>query len=128
MALGGRLFGRQKDVEAGEKLVDSCIWTYEALSHGIIPEVFFMAPRQQSNKDCRWDEKVWKDQVLRKAGKDVDVEAIIEAERLPKGFTAIPDRRYILRPEAAESVFILYPLAARTPSSRRGTCLPPLTG
>ena len=29
MALDGRLFGRQKDVEAGKKLVDGCIWTYK---------------------------------------------------------------------------------------------------
>ena len=78
-----------------------------------MPEVFFMAPRQQSNKDCRWDEKPWKDQVLRKAGKDVDAKDIIEAERLPKGFTAIPDWRYILRPEAVKSVFVPYRVTGR---------------
>lgn len=33
---------------------------------------------------------------------------MIEAKRLPKGFTDLVDRRYILRPEAIESVFILY--------------------
>ncbi|KAI9879241.1 MAG: hypothetical protein M1830_009172 [Pleopsidium flavum] len=32
----------------------------------------------------------------------------IENERLPKGFTSIWSRKYILRPEAIESVFIMY--------------------
>lgn len=32
----------------------------------------------------------------------------IEGERLPKGFTSIWSRKYILRPEAIESVFIMY--------------------
>ena len=35
-------------------------------------------------------------------------ESRIESERLPKGFTSIWGRKYILRPEAIESVFIMY--------------------
>ena len=42
-----------------------------------------------------------------------DVEAIIEKEHLPKGFTRIPDPRYTLRPEAIESVLILYRINGR---------------
>lgn len=33
---------------------------------------------------------------------------MIDAESLPTGFTRVMDRRYILRPEAIESVFIMY--------------------
>lgn len=33
---------------------------------------------------------------------------MIDDEALPNGFTKITDRRYILRPEAIESVFIMY--------------------
>jgi mannosyl-oligosaccharide alpha-1,2-mannosidase len=36
------------------------------------------------------------------------VEARIRDERLPPGFTRISNRKYILRPEAIESVFIMY--------------------
>lgn len=36
------------------------------------------------------------------------VQTRIENERLPKGFTAVLSRKYILRPEAIESVFIMY--------------------
>jgi len=33
---------------------------------------------------------------------------IIDEESLPTGFTRVMDRKYILRPEAIESVFIMY--------------------
>jgi mannosyl-oligosaccharide alpha-1,2-mannosidase len=36
------------------------------------------------------------------------VQARIREERLPPGFTSITSRKYILRPEAIESVFIMY--------------------
>jgi mannosyl-oligosaccharide alpha-1,2-mannosidase len=36
------------------------------------------------------------------------VRARIQEERLPPGFTSITSRKYILRPEAIESVFIMY--------------------
>jgi mannosyl-oligosaccharide alpha-1,2-mannosidase len=38
------------------------------------------------------------------------VNARIKEERLPPGFTKIPARKYILRPEAIESVFIMFRL------------------
>jgi mannosyl-oligosaccharide alpha-1,2-mannosidase len=40
--------------------------------------------------------------------KEKDPQQNIANLRLPQGFTSIDDRRYILRPEAIESVFILY--------------------
>jgi mannosyl-oligosaccharide alpha-1,2-mannosidase len=123
VALGARLFSsREKDMEAAQKLVDGCVWTYKALPHGIMPETFYMAPcPQQPNDDdnsCKWDEEAWKQEILRRAGKDASSAAdaadeIIEADRLPKGFTSIPDRRYILRPEAIEGVFVLYRVTGR---------------
>ncbi|KAM0328055.1 hypothetical protein ACHAQA_005457 [Verticillium albo-atrum] len=116
MALGGKLFGRAQDLDAARKLVDGCIWTYKALPHGLMPEVFFMAPCQ-SKDSCQWDEAAWKQGILARAGKDTDVskgaDAIIDTDRLPQGFTSIPDRRYILRPEAIESVFVMYRVTGR---------------
>lgn len=112
--LGGRLFNRPQDLSAATKLVDGCIWTYQALPHGIMPETFHMLPCP-SLAGCEWDEQAWKKEVLRLA-KDKDItsaDAIIKRDRLPQGFTSIPDRRYILRPEAIESIFILYRATGR---------------
>lgn len=106
-ALGGKLFDQPAHVEIGKKLTDGCIWTYKNMPMGIMPEIFNMVPCE-SRLECQWDEKKWhKDIMERKPGKG-DAGSIIKDERLAKGFTEMSDRRYILRPEAIESVFILY--------------------
>lgn len=108
-ALGGRMFEIKEHVEIGRKLADACVWSYKALPFGIMPEVSHMyaCPNRTG---CEWDEKKWKAEVVRKANMENEEDPLknIAAARLPKGFTEINDRRYILRPEAIESVFILY--------------------
>lgn len=112
LAIGGKLFNKPTHIDKARKLVDGCIWTYENMPLGIMPETFTMAPCKSDTK-CPWDEKAWKQAVLQRA-KEGDLEnletadKIIAEKRLPKGFTSIRDHRYILRPEAIESVFILY--------------------
>ncbi|KAJ4856630.1 glycosyl hydrolase family 47 domain-containing protein [Trichoderma breve] len=115
MALGGKMFNRPQDVSAATKLVDGCIWTYKALPHGIMPETFHMLPCPSASASCQWDEAAWKKEVLRRASDPGSSTAddIIKRDRLPPGFTSIPDRRYILRPEAIESVFVLYRATGR---------------
>lgn len=120
-ALGGKLFNNQKHQDIATKLVNGCIWTYNASQHGVMPETFSMAPC--ASKDaCVWDEMAWKKQVVLAAGEtptgnlledDELANKIIAEQRLPKGFSSIPDRRYILRPEAIESVFVLYRTTGR---------------
>jgi mannosyl-oligosaccharide alpha-1,2-mannosidase len=108
-ALGGKLFEQPSHVEIGKKLTDGCIWTYKALPLGIMPEVFEMVPCD-SITDCKWDEKRWHDEIsaIHHSQGSANPDKIIKDLRLPPGFTDLSDRRYILRPEAIESVFILY--------------------
>ncbi|KAI1804120.1 glycoside hydrolase family 47 protein [Daldinia bambusicola] len=117
LAVGGKLFDKSEHLEAATKLVDGCVWTYNALPLGIMPENFVMAPCP-SDKECGWDERAWKRAVLREAGEhDLDnmekADEIIAQSRLPKGFTKITEPGYLLRPEAIESVFILYRITGR---------------
>lgn len=116
MALGGRLFDRKQDVEAGLKLTNGCVYAYSAFPHGIMPETFYAVPCASKTK-CEWDEALWKAEVFKQAekkdGEDLSVESIIADSYLPRGFTRVPDRRYILRPEAIESVFVLYRITAQ---------------
>ncbi|KAF7173672.1 hypothetical protein CNMCM5623_005898 [Aspergillus felis] len=114
MALGGRLIQNTTHVDLGQKLTDGCIWTYKALPSGIMPEFFRMSPCA-SQASCPWDEAKWQREVTSTA-KDPQTRTaanIIHEQRLPKGFTAIADPRYLLRPEAIESVFILYRITGR---------------
>ncbi|KAF2973563.1 hypothetical protein GQX73_g68 [Xylaria multiplex] len=115
VALASKLFRRRDDMIIATKLVDGCIWTYKAFPHGIMPETFMMKPCAVKD-DCKWDEAAWRQEVKARAEenkKDATGDEIIALERLPQGFTAIPDRRYLLRPEAVESVFILYRTTGR---------------
>lgn len=102
-ALGGKMFGIPEHVLIGEQLARGCAWAYGQFPTGIMPEIFSLVPCEgevevDDEKGCKWDEERWKEAI--KGGKG--------GSRFPKGFTAVQDRRYILRPEAIESVFLLY--------------------
>jgi mannosyl-oligosaccharide alpha-1,2-mannosidase len=115
-ALGGKLFHQPAHVDIGKKLTNGCIYTYKAMPLGIMPEVFYMVPCE-SRVNCEWNETLWKASVLaenRDTSEEADVDTIINSNRLPPGFTNLKDRRYLLRPEAIESVFVLYRITGET--------------
>ncbi|OBR12779.1 alpha-1,2-Mannosidase [Colletotrichum higginsianum IMI 349063] len=97
-ALAGRLLGREEWVAVGARLTLGCYYAYQAMPTGMMPERFNMVACARRD-DCPWDEALWE------AGKKLRPEY---KEHLPKGFTTAKDARYILRPEAIESVFVLY--------------------
>ncbi|KAL8920314.1 MAG: hypothetical protein Q9172_004546 [Xanthocarpia lactea] len=116
VGIGAKIFDRPDDLKMARRLVDGCIWVYNHTQTGIMPEIFNMIPCQ--DEECKWDEDRW----LKFVGiKSRRIEGIPEGlsdvekgrwvageDQLPRGFSSIKDRRYILRPEAIESVFIFY--------------------
>jgi len=116
-ALGSKLFNIPQHLEIGKKLTDGCIWTYKAMPLGIMPEVFHMSPCPDLDGICKWSEAKWHQDISERMGLGQspasEITNAIERDRLVKGFTDIQDRRYILRPEAIESVFIMYRTTGR---------------
>lgn len=109
-ALGGRLMPDQHHVELGAKLTEGCIYAYAAMPSGIMPEIFNIAPCA-SRTSCPWNATFWEEEVLSRSGynkEHTELAGILEKEKLPKGFTSLRDKRYLLRPEAIESVMIMY--------------------
>ncbi|KAF2805853.1 class I alpha-mannosidase [Mytilinidion resinicola] len=108
-ALGGKLFNSARDVALGAKLTDGCVHAYAATPSGIMPEIFESVPCA-SRASCAFNESVWGAAVVRHYGAQYafDAEKAAAEQRLPRGFTAIRDYTYKLRPEAIESVFVLY--------------------
>ena len=116
VGIGAKIFDRVNDMKTARQLVDGCVWAYNHSQTGIMPEIFHMVPCQDDN--CTWDEGRWLKAVGTRTDKielifdgmtdEKKGEWVAEDQRIPKGFSAIPDRRYILRPEAIESVFIFY--------------------
>jgi mannosyl-oligosaccharide alpha-1,2-mannosidase len=91
-ALGGRLFNIEEHVALGDRLARGCAWAYAQFPAAVMPELFTMIPCK-SLDGCGWDENLW--------DRRLD-------PTLKKSFTVARDTRYILRPEAAESLFLLY--------------------
>ena len=120
VGIAAKIFSQPTDLSTAQKLVDGCIWAYNATQTGIMPEVFFMVPCPASLQNCTWNLSAYHAAVLAEHSGDASsakiadrsrrAEYFIRERRLPLGFTEIADRRYILRPEAIESVFILYRL------------------
>lgn len=83
-ALGGRLFDNGTHMDIGRKLSDGCAWTYKNAPNGIMPEVFSMTACPTLSA-CEYTS--------------------------PPGsspFSEVGDGRYVLRPEAIESIFYMY--------------------
>ncbi|PFH56645.1 hypothetical protein XA68_16202 [Ophiocordyceps unilateralis] len=102
-ALAGRLLKRPRDIETGVRLTQGCVLAYRAFPTGIMPERFGTTPCPDDER-CEWKEDVWK------AARDARPEW---KPHLPLGFTHAKDPRYLLRPEAIESVFYLYRITGR---------------
>ncbi|KAL4871483.1 hypothetical protein BDV12DRAFT_163849 [Aspergillus spectabilis] len=82
-ALAGKLFSNETHLSTARKITDGCIWIYKNSPLGIMPEMFSLTSCP-SLAECPWD------------------------ERQEHVFLAVRDKRYILRPEAIESVFYMY--------------------
>jgi mannosyl-oligosaccharide alpha-1,2-mannosidase len=86
LALGGKLIHNETHVDIGRRLADGCAWAYKNAPNGIMPEVFSM-------EACpTWAE--------------CDYNTGRSSSSHP--FTGVRDGRYILRPEAIESIFYMY--------------------
>ncbi|KAI9837879.1 MAG: hypothetical protein M1837_002699 [Sclerophora amabilis] len=120
VGIGAKLFEAAGDMEIAQKLVNGCLWAYKSMVTGIMPEVFHAVPCPKSGK-CKYDEASWHDAINENTSNNEKTQASeaeigerIKQQRLVPGFAKIDDRRYILRPEAIESIFILYRISGNT--------------
>ncbi len=114
--MGAKVFGQPEDLDTARKLVDGCLWAYNSMPSGVMPEVFTaVACDTEDGLNCTWSQQKWHDAVSEyspgpnrtpRSGKSA--EQIIMQEHLPPGMVDIQDARYALRPEAIESIFVLY--------------------
>lgn len=58
VALGSRAFGRSDDLPIARKLVNGCIWAYDLMPTGIMPETLYISGCRNSDL-CEWEEEKW---------------------------------------------------------------------
>ena len=98
-ALAGRALGIDGDVAVGEKLARGCAWAYGATASRIMPErAQFLKCDGGLDAPCPWDEARWRERT---------------DGATPRPFRFVEDRRYLLRPEAIESLFVLYRITGK---------------
>lgn len=109
VAIASKIFNRPSELELAEKLTDGCVWAYDAQVTGIAPEIFSVIPCNIT-EPCIWSESAWFKAIdyLPPQSPQEKINEYITDHKLVPGFTRIDDRKYILRPEAIESVFIMY--------------------
>lgn len=124
VGIGSKIFNRPHDLEIAQQLTEGCVWAYHSSASGIMPEIFMFAScgaidDSQTGPKCAYSEEKWHNAVheyykyngdaLYKANSN-DMDKVIRAKGIVPGVLDVPVKSYILRPEAIESVFIMYRL------------------
>ncbi|KAJ5715310.1 uncharacterized protein N7483_012491 [Penicillium malachiteum] len=115
VGIGSKVFNRPSDLSIARELVEGCIWAYELMPTGIMPEVLYISGCKNSR--CEWDDERWLRGILgRSDEREMPLEVREAAEQialihgLRPPILEVADPSYRLRPEAIESIFILYRL------------------
>ena len=109
IAQGAKILGQDEDLDLARKLTDGCHWAYTAMHSGIMPETLHAVPCPDP-KNCSWNSSIWHSAIrsLNNIPPNMEIQDLITSQNLPPGITSIPDPRYLLRPEALESIFYMY--------------------
>ena len=117
VGLAAKVFQEPAEMGTARKLLDGCLWAYESMPSGIMPEAFTAVPCVAEKYDnCTWSEQSWHvglEEHIKELNPDLKVveesiQEAIERDNLPPGMSGISDSTYNLRPEAIESMFIMY--------------------
>ncbi|KND87058.1 Mannosyl-oligosaccharide alpha-1,2-mannosidase [Tolypocladium ophioglossoides CBS 100239] len=92
-ALAGRLLARNDYVDLGSRLAAGCVWAYDSFATNIMPEISELVACEARDGPCAYAEQAFPAGGL---------------GSLPGGFVRVRDARYLLRPEAVESVFYMW--------------------
>ncbi|KAI9660453.1 MAG: hypothetical protein M1821_009803 [Bathelium mastoideum] len=109
VGIGAKIFDSREDLEIAKQLNEGCMWAYDNFPFGVMPEIIHTV-QCDDPQDCPFEEEKWLEAVLQKQPSPTIADDRVKAGVLPKGVTKVDDARYILRPEAIESVWILYRL------------------
>ncbi|KAH8671831.1 glycoside hydrolase family 47 protein [Tricladium varicosporioides] len=118
VGLASRIFKRPDDLAIAEALTAGCVWAYDSNPNGIAPEIYTVLPCPK-NHDCKWSEDIYYEALSNMfpfqngvteavEHRNERMKTLVPERKLVPGLMNVDDRRYILRPEAIESVFMMW--------------------
>lgn len=117
VGVGAKVFNRPEDLSTARGLVDGCIWAYDVMPTGIMPEILYVSPCDDMEQ-CEWDEKKWYRDVRRRLlrggpsasddSKSKETKSLIESRKLQPGVTDVTDPQYKLRYIHIQASPVLY--------------------
>lgn len=105
VGIGAKVFDRPEELSIARGLVDGCIWAYDVMPTGIMPETLYVSSCE-TIEECDWDERKWYRDVrqrLLRGGRVTDedntqeTKSLIESHGLQPGVTDVTDAQYKLR-------------------------------
>ena len=109
VAIAAKVFENDDDLSLARKLVEGCLWAYEVMPLGIMPEIMHTVPCA-NEYHCLWDEQKWHDKVNEAFEGPESVETKIRENRLRPGVAKVDDARYILRLVQSQTELIPSPV------------------
>lgn len=102
--LASRVFNQPSDFAIGEALTNGCVWAYQASPLGLMPETYTALPCPLMNGSaCEFNSSTWEED--KKNPAHCHASDCSNNDNFPEGIVSVSDARYLLRPEAIESVF-----------------------
>ena len=139
VAIAAKIFQNEEELTLGRQLVEGCLWAYEVMPLGIMPEIMHVVPCDDVN-NCPWDEEKWHQAIKEVHQIQDNVQKVIGDNRLQPGVVKIDDTRYILRyvemsqpsemtncvkglRQSSPSLYFIGSLEIQHCAKGRGTCL-----
>ena len=106
--IASKIFNEPDDLEIGKQLTQGCVWAYQHSPIGIMPETFSMvACPNLDGFQCEYNQTEFDMDAQRPPCEPIPGNDC-PTNNLPPGWLASLDAKYNLRPEALESVFVMW--------------------
>ena len=100
VAISAKIFNRPDDLSLARGLTDGCVWAYDQMPTGIMPEAFKFIPCEDIDH-CPWDESRWYEEIWGQPLNSNEhlerVRELVDKEGLAPGMTGFKDPSYKLR-------------------------------
>lgn len=128
VGIGAKVFQRPEELRLARGLTEGCIWAYDSMPTGIMPEEFHVSACEDL-ETCKWNEHKWYQDVHRRLSKGSspdnafkEAKDLVKNHGLPPGMIDIGDAQYLLRYAVTSGLVYTLTFLDRRRLSRSSLC------